>query len=94
LDTRFIDQFSTQLAIKLHYSAIADFHRKTLSVFPKRFLVTAANNGYSSASGLKSSLYGGSNTASQMIVRITTQFIISYKLKEMVRSHRATVSHM
>jgi hypothetical protein len=64
------------------------------SVCPRRFLVTASNNDYSSASGLKSSLNGGSNISSQLIDRITTQFIISCKFKDMVRPHRAIIVHI
>jgi hypothetical protein len=69
LDIGFIDHFNTQLM--LNYSAIANFHTLQITsvhaksfpaccVFTTRFLVMAYNNGYSSASGLKSSLNGGS----------------------------------
>jgi hypothetical protein len=65
----FIDHFSTQLVITLNYSAIVDFrtlkiataHAKSFlvcRVVTRLFLVTASNNGYSSASVLKSSLNG------------------------------------
>jgi hypothetical protein len=71
LDTEFIEHFNTQLAITFNYSAIADFHALPIipahaksfpacSVFTIRLLVTASNNGYSSASVLKSSLNGDS----------------------------------
>jgi hypothetical protein len=67
----FIDHFSTQLVITLNHKAIAHFntlqittaHTKFFpdgSVFTSSCLVTASNNGYSSASGLKSTLNGGS----------------------------------
>jgi hypothetical protein len=67
LDIGFIDHFTTQLVITLNYSAIANFHtlkfaRTNAKYFPARSvftsscLVTAPNNGYSFASGLKSSL--------------------------------------
>jgi hypothetical protein len=61
---------STQLAVTLNYSAIADLHISQIAIthaksFPARSvisscLVTASNNGYSSASVLKSYLNGGS----------------------------------
>jgi hypothetical protein len=71
LDIGYIGHFSTQLVITLNYSAIADIHTllstpahaesfSTCSVFSRRFLVTSSNNGYSSASVLKSSLNGSS----------------------------------
>jgi hypothetical protein len=57
---------NTQQVITVNYSDIANFHTlpTTLSfpassVFTRRFLITASNNGYSSVSGLKSSLNGG-----------------------------------
>jgi hypothetical protein len=67
----FIDHFSTQLVITLNYSAIADLYTLKItrarskcfaacSVCASSCLVTACNNGYSSASVLKSSLNGGS----------------------------------
>jgi hypothetical protein len=70
LDTGFIDYFKTQHLITLNYSAITDLptlqitraHVKSFpvhSVFTGSCLVMAYNNGYSSASGLKSSLNGG-----------------------------------
>jgi hypothetical protein len=66
----FIDHFNTQLVITLNYSAIADLHTLQIttahaksflagSVLSSSCLVTAPNNAYSSASGLKSSLNGG-----------------------------------
>jgi hypothetical protein len=71
LDIGFIDHFKTQLVITLNYSAIANFHNLQItsahansfpacSVFTRRFLITVSNNGYSSASVLKSSLNVGS----------------------------------
>jgi hypothetical protein len=62
LDIGYIDHFTTQLVITLNYSAITDFHiLQITSVYAKFFsaysvvtticLVTASNNGYSSASG-------------------------------------------
>jgi hypothetical protein len=67
LDIGFIDYINKQLVITLNYSAIADIHtlkspEHTLSliVFTSSCLVTASYNTYSSASGLKSSLNGGS----------------------------------
>jgi hypothetical protein len=65
LEVGFIDKFNTQLVTTLNYSAIASFHSiqftgahaKSLpacSVFTSNYLATA------SASGLKSSLNGGS----------------------------------
>jgi hypothetical protein len=67
LDAGFIENFNTQLIITLNYSAIANFYTlqiireqaksfPTRSVFTSSCLVTASNNGYSSASGLMSSL--------------------------------------
>jgi hypothetical protein len=71
LEIGFIDNVNTQHVITLNYSVIANFHTlqttsahtKSLpasSVFTGHFLVTALNNGYCSASGLKFSLNGGS----------------------------------
>jgi hypothetical protein len=71
LDIGFIGRFNTPLAITLNYSAIVNFqtlqittaHAKSFpacSVFTRRFLVTAYNNGYSPASVLKSSVNGTS----------------------------------
>jgi hypothetical protein len=57
-----IDHFTTQLEITVNYSAIADFYAKSFparSVFTGSCLVTASNNGYSSASVLKAFLNGG-----------------------------------
>jgi hypothetical protein len=70
LDIGFIDHFNIQLVITLNYSAIANLrtlqitiaHAKSFpacSVFISSCLVTASNNGYSSASVLKFSLNGG-----------------------------------
>jgi hypothetical protein len=67
----FIDHFNTHHAITLNYSTIVKFHTLKItsvhikffpacSVFTSICLVTASNNDYSSASGLKSSLNGGS----------------------------------
>jgi hypothetical protein len=67
----FIDHFNRELISTHNYSAIADLwtlqitraHRlcsQPITVSTSRFLVTASNNGHSSASGLKSSLNGGS----------------------------------
>jgi hypothetical protein len=63
LDIGFIDHFNIQLVTPLHYSAIANFHTLNKSLahtlsFPARSvcisscLVTAPNNGHSSASVL------------------------------------------
>jgi hypothetical protein len=70
LDIGFIDHFNIQLLITLNYSTIANSHilqftRPHAKYFPDRSLtgsclITAANSGYYSASGLKSSLNGGS----------------------------------
>jgi hypothetical protein len=71
LETEFILHFNTQSVTMLNYSAIANFHTLEITsahaksfpasiVFTRRFLVTASNNSYSSASRLKSSLNGGS----------------------------------
>jgi hypothetical protein len=63
----FIDHFNTHIIIALNYSAITDLHTlqitffPTCSVFTRRFLVTAYGNRDLSASGLKSSLNGGSH---------------------------------
>jgi hypothetical protein len=70
-DIAFTDHFNTQLVTTLNYSAIANLHILQItrahansfpgrSVFTSSCLVTVSNNGYSSASGLKSSLNGGS----------------------------------
>jgi hypothetical protein len=67
----FIDHFNTQFVFQINYSAIAYFHTfpvtaahaeslPAFSVFTRHFLVTASNNGYSSASVSKSSLNCGS----------------------------------
>jgi hypothetical protein len=67
----FTNHFSIQLVITLNYSPTADFHSLQIttahaksfparSVFTSSCLVTASNNGYSSASWLKSSVNGGS----------------------------------
>jgi hypothetical protein len=69
-DIGFIYHLYTRLVISLTYSAITNFHTlKITSVHPNFFpacsiftsscLVTVPNNGYSSASGLKSSPNGG-----------------------------------
>jgi hypothetical protein len=68
---RFTDHFNTQLVITFNYSPIANFPTLELtraranpfpprSVFNSICLVTAPNNDYSPASGLKSSLNGES----------------------------------
>jgi hypothetical protein len=64
LDFGFIDHFTIQHVITLNYSPIVNFHTlqksfPTRNVFTSSCLITASNNGYSSASGLKSSLNGG-----------------------------------
>jgi hypothetical protein len=76
LDIGFLDHYNTRLVITLNYSAIANFqtlqntrsHVMSLpvsSIFTRRFLVTASDNGYSSTSVLMSSLNGCSlSTAS------------------------------
>jgi hypothetical protein len=71
LDIGFIGHFNIQLVITLDYSTIANFHTLQItrahakyfpacSVFTSNCLVTDSNTSYSSASGLKSSLNGGS----------------------------------
>jgi hypothetical protein len=71
LEIGFIDHFNTKLVTTPNYSAIANFHNLQFnrvhtksfpvrSVFSSSCLVTAPNNGYSSASGLKFSLNNGS----------------------------------
>jgi hypothetical protein len=71
LDIGCIDHFNTKLVITLNYNAIADLRTSqttparansfpACSVFTSSYLVTATNNGYSSASWLKFSLNGGS----------------------------------
>jgi hypothetical protein len=76
LDNGFLDHLYTQLETICNYSSIANLHtlQITLNIFQpavyftRRFLVTASNNGYSSASVLKSSLNGGYlPTSSQLI---------------------------
>jgi hypothetical protein len=60
LDIGFIYHFNTLLVITLNYSSIADLHTlpnhakssPACRVFPSSCLVTASNNGYSSASRL------------------------------------------
>jgi hypothetical protein len=69
LDIGFVDHFNTQFVSTLNYSTITNFHILQItaahaksfpacSVFTSSCLVTASNNDYSSASGLKSSLIG------------------------------------
>jgi hypothetical protein len=69
LDIGFIDHL--QIVTTNNYDTAADFHNSQVttaqaksflvfSVFIRRSLATASNNGYSSASMLKSSLNGGS----------------------------------
>jgi hypothetical protein len=71
LDIRFTDHLNTRLVTTLNYSLIADLHTLQITtahaksfpacrVFTISFLLTDSNNGYSSASVLKSSLNGGS----------------------------------
>jgi hypothetical protein len=71
LDIGFIDHFNTRLVITRHYSVIADLHtlqntrahRLALSVcysLNQTSPGNGSNNGYFSASGLKSFLNGGS----------------------------------
>jgi hypothetical protein len=71
LDVGFIDHSKSQLVITLNYSVISNFHNLQVtkayaeyfpvrSVFTSNCLVTASNNDYSSAFGLKSSLNRGS----------------------------------
>jgi hypothetical protein len=81
----FADYFSTQPVITLNYRAIADFHTlqtitahaksfPAFSVFTRRFLVTASNSGYTSASVFKSSQNGGSlsteHTCNSLLQRV------------------------
>lgn len=66
MDIGFIDPFNPQLLITLNYRAITDIHilqitvKSVFSVFTRRFMVTVSNNDYSSSSGPKSFLNGGS----------------------------------
>jgi hypothetical protein len=65
LDTGFIEHFNIELVIIFNYSTIHTLkiiitHTSVLSLLTRRFLVTASNNGYFSASGPKFSLKGGS----------------------------------
>jgi hypothetical protein len=71
LNIRFIGHLYTQLGTASNYNAVANLHTlqittahakpfPTCCVFTSRSLVTASNNGDSSASALKSSLNGGS----------------------------------
>jgi hypothetical protein len=71
LDIAFSHHFHTRLVTTLNCSAIDNFHNlqiiiahaksfRARSVFTSNWLVTASNNVYFSASGLKSSLNGGS----------------------------------
>jgi hypothetical protein len=71
LDIGFIDHLNTQLVITFNWSTIANFHTLQITtepaksfpaccVFTSLSLVTASNNGYSSASVLRSCLNGGS----------------------------------
>jgi hypothetical protein len=71
LDIGFIDHFNTRLVITLTYSDIVNFHSLQItrahvnsfpacSIFTSMCLVRVSNNGYSSASWLRSSLNGGS----------------------------------
>jgi hypothetical protein len=62
----FIDRFDTRLVTTFNYSAIANLHTLQItrsflarSVFTSICLLTASNNAYSSASGLKSTLIRG-----------------------------------
>jgi hypothetical protein len=70
LDIGFIDHFNTRLVTIFNYSSITNFHTLQITksnaksfpacgAFTSIFLVTASNNGYSSASRLMFSLYGG-----------------------------------
>jgi hypothetical protein len=71
LEIGFINHFNTGLVTTLNYDAIANFHTLYITrapvksfpactVFTRSCLVTASNNGYSSASVLKSALSCGS----------------------------------
>jgi hypothetical protein len=65
LDIAFIDHLQVETTNKYTTIVISTLYKMKLSfpacsVFPRRFLVTASNKVYSSASGLKSSLNGGS----------------------------------
>jgi hypothetical protein len=74
----FIDHFNTQLLNTLNYSAIADIdnlqnHSKSFaasSVFISTCLITASNNGYSSASRLNFSPNDGSLPTDSFLHRI------------------------
>jgi hypothetical protein len=78
LDIGFIDHFNTRLLTTLNYSAVANFtlyksHAKSFpahSVFTSTCLVTASIYGYSSASGLRSSLNGGSLPTASFVHRL------------------------
>jgi hypothetical protein len=91
LNIGFIDHFNTQLVITLNYSAIANFHNlqfttahakfsPACNIFTRRFLVTASNNGYSSASVLKSSLNGGSIPTASLKVKISLRLAVYRQL--------------
>jgi hypothetical protein len=88
LDFGFIDHFTIHLVITLKYGAIVIFHIlqyhcksfPTHNIFTSSCLVTASNNGYSSASGLKSPLNGGSLQTEiffRVRVRVTLRLTVS-----------------
>jgi hypothetical protein len=69
--TRFIDHLQVITTSNYDYNTVAGFHTLQMttahtkpfpacSVFTRRFLATASNSGYSSASVLKSTLNGSS----------------------------------
>jgi hypothetical protein len=83
LDIEFVDHFSTHFVITHNYSTITDFRisqvaRPHVKSFPVRIvctsscLVTASDNGYSSASGLKSSLNGASLPAELLLLQFSS----------------------
>jgi hypothetical protein len=87
LEIGFIDHLNTRLVTTLNYTTVVDFHALQITtahakslqsalVSTSRSLVTASNNGDSSASVLKSSLNGGSlpaELASKCVSVITSQ---------------------
>jgi hypothetical protein len=72
MDIGFTDHFNTRFVI-FHTLQVTRAHSRSFtarSVFTRRFLVTASNDGYSSASVLKSSLNGGSLPTPSFLHRI------------------------
>jgi hypothetical protein len=82
-----IDHFTTQLVNTLNYSVIINSPTLEItsaqaksfsvrSVFSTIYLVTASNNGYSSASGIKPSLNGGS-LPTELSLRLPLLYIVN-----------------